>query len=264
MEAISGTSTVREVAATPVVSGAARLDAIVARLKMDGYVVLEDMLPPAIARAMCDRFDELLAERAATADSNRGPHRYQMHVPFTPPFADPLLYENPQVMAILDRVLGTDFICTYFASDTPLPGSDYQRVHTDTRLLFPETAVSLPTYGVVLNVPLVEVTDENGPLELWPGGSHFMPERLDLQALSSEMVSVRLKMRAGSFLLRDLRVWHRGTPNRSARSRPHLALVYTRPWYRFEQPPFEIPLAVYARLSDRARAMLRFNILVED
>jgi hypothetical protein len=70
-------------------------------------------------------------------------------------------------------------------------------------------------------------------------------------------------MPAGSMLLRDLRVWHRGTPNRSVRSRPNLALVYTRPWYRFEQPPIEIPESAYCRLSDRARAMFRYNVLVE-
>ena len=61
--------------------------------------------------------------------------------------------------------------------------------------------------------------------------------------------------------LRDLRVWHRGTPNRSSRSRPHLALVYTRPWYRFEQPPFELSQATYDSLSEKARAMFRFNVI---
>src|SRR5205085_3629148 len=126
---------------------------------------------------------------------------------------------------------------SYLASDTPLPGSDYQRVHADTQLLFPEAIFSAPPYGLVVNVPLVDVTDENGPLEVWPGGTHYMPARMDLERMAKGMVSERLKMKAGGLLIRDLRMWHRGTPNRGTRSRPHVALVYTRPWYRFEQQP---------------------------
>jgi ectoine hydroxylase-related dioxygenase (phytanoyl-CoA dioxygenase family) len=236
---------------------------LVERLKMDGYVVLEDLLPLPLVDAMRERFDALLAERQAAQSSNRGPNRYQMYVPFEPPFADPALYENPAVLQILEALMGPDLICTYFASDTPLPGSEHQRVHVDTRLLFPETPLSLPAYGAVLNVPLVDVTEENGPLELWCGGTHLMPGRLDMAALAPGMASVRLKLNAGSALLRDLRVWHRGTPNRSARSRPHLALVYTRAWYRFEQPPFELSRAAFEALSDRAQAMFRFNRIVE-
>jgi hypothetical protein len=241
----------------------AESEALVARLKMDGYVLLPELIPRPLVERMRERFDALLAERQAAHPSNRGPNRYQMVLPFEPPFAEPALYENPLVLQILEGLMGPDLICTYFASDTPLPGSEHQRVHADTRLLFPETSLSLPAYGAVLNVPLVDVTEENGPLELWPGGTHYMPGRLDMAELAPGMVSVRLKMKAGAGLLRDLRVWHRGTPNRGARSRPNLALVYTRPWYRFEQPPFTLPRATYEALSDRARAMLRHNRIVE-
>jgi hypothetical protein len=248
---------------TEATSPAVDRDQLVARLKVDGFAVLPELIPPPLVERMRARFDELLAERQGAQPSNRGPNRFQMVLPFAPPFADPQLYENPEVLAILEQLMGPDLICTYFASDTPLPGSDYQRVHADTRLLFPETPLSLPAYGVVLNVPLVDVTEENGPLELWPGGTHLMPGRFDLPSLAPGMVSVRLTMKAGAGLLRDLRVWHRGTPNRSSRSRPHLALVYTRPWYRFEQPPFELSRATYDSLSEKARAMFRFNVIRE-
>lgn len=236
---------------------------MVERLRINGWVVLEERLPSDLVDRMRQRFDELLAERAAAGPTNRGASRFQMVLPFEPPFADPLLYEHPRVMEILEALMGPDLICTYFASDTPLPGSDYQRVHADTRLLFPEAQLSLPCYGAVLNVPLVDATEENGSLELWPGGTHMAPHRRDMEELASRMVSARANMPAGSLLLRDLRVWHRGTPNRSSRSRPHVALVYNRPWYRFEQPPFQIRRSIYESLSERARAMFRFNVIFD-
>ncbi len=205
--------------------------------------------------------------------SNRGANRYQMYLPFEPPFADPRVYENDTVLAVVEAVFGNaafaanpeavTSICTYFASDTPLPGSDYQRVHSDTQLLFPENRLSLPAYGLVLNIPLVDVTEENGPMEIWPGGTHLWPGGSDIAALAQEMPSRRVTMNAGSVLLRDLRMWHRGTPNHSDRSRPNIALVYTRPWYRFEQKVPVIPRAAWHEISDRARKLFRHAVLTD-
>jgi len=232
------------------------------RLRIDGYCVLEDTVPLELIERLRERFDQLLEARVQADGPNRGANRYQMFLPWEPPFTEPLLYEHPRVLQMLEMILGQEYIMTYLASDTPMPGSDYQRVHSDTRLLFPELSLSLPTYAVVANLPLVDVTEENGPLELWPGGTHWMPQRMDLARLGPTMASRRLTMRAGSILLRDARAWHRGTPNRGTRSRPHVALVYTRPWYRFEQRPLEIPRAAYEALPEKTQRMLRFNTIL--
>jgi hypothetical protein len=229
---------------------------LVDQVRVNGYVVLEGTLPVAQVAAMGARFQELLDAKAASEPVNRGPSRYQMYLPWEPPFADPALYENPAVMAVVEAVLGADPALVYFASDTPLPGSDYQRVHSDTRLLFPETSLSLPAYGLVLNVPLVDCTEENGSLEFWPG-THLMPGPMDLQRLAPLAPSRRANLKAGSLLLRDPRMWHRGTPNRSLQPRPHLALVYVRPWYRFEQQVPALTTAAFATLSERGKKLLR-------
>lgn len=233
------------------------------QIRLNGYVILENALPLDLIERMRDRFDALLEARIAAEPSNRGSNRYQMVLPFEEPFAHPLVYEHPLVLRVLDRLMGQDLICSYFASDTPMPGADYQRVHSDTRLLFPETVHSLPCYGAVLNIPLVDAAEENGSMEFWPGGSHLNPGRLDMAQLAPLMRSERANMRAGSILLRDLRMWHRGTPHRGTRSRPNMALVYTRPWYRFEQPPFSVRRSVYDALPETVRRMFRFNTIID-
>jgi len=227
------------------------------KIRVNGFTIIERALPIRLIDVLRERFDQLLAAYRESVASNRGDSRYQMYLPFEAPFSSPLLYEHPVVLAITEAVLGQQILWTYLASDTPLPGSDYQRVHSDTSLLFPETIFSAPPYGLVVNVPLVDVTEENGPLEVWPGGTHYMPGRVDMATLAETMVSQRLTMKAGSVLIRDLRVWHRGTPNRGTRSRPNLALVYTRPWYRFEQKPPVVARSQFDALSEKARAMLR-------
>lgn len=237
---------------------------LASQIQVDGFAVLKAMLPADAVAGMRARFELLLAEKAAHDRANRGARRFQMYLPWEAPFADPLLYEHPVVLAVMEAVLGPDPALAYFASDTPLPGADYQQVHSDTQLLFPETTLSLPAYGLVLNVPLVDCTEENGSLEFWPGGTHLMPGAHSLQDLAPLMQSRRANLRAGSLLIRDLRMWHRGTPNRSSAPRPHLALVYTRSWYRFEQETPTLSRSAYNTLSERARRLLRFAHVVED
>jgi ectoine hydroxylase-related dioxygenase (phytanoyl-CoA dioxygenase family) len=233
------------------------LDALADQIRVSGYCVLPGLIPAEKVGPMRRRFDELLEQKAASEPTNRGAHRYQMYLPFEAPFADPELYENDTVLSLCERVMGPDLLLSYFASDTPMPGSEHQRIHSDTRLLFPETTLSLPAYGLVLNVPLVDCTEENGSLEFWPA-THLMPGKSDLEAIAPNVASRRANLSAGDGLLRDLRMWHRGTPNRSDHTRPHLALVYTRPWYRFEQQPPVVPPVVRGRLSERAQRLLRF------
>jgi ectoine hydroxylase-related dioxygenase (phytanoyl-CoA dioxygenase family) len=71
------------------------------------------------------------------------------------------------------------------------------------------------------------------------------------------MQSERPLLRAGSLLLRDLRLWHRGTPNRSQSARPNLALIYARPWLAIDYPPVSIARATYSALPERAQRLFR-------
>ena len=102
-------------------------------------------------------------------------------------------------------------------------------------------------YCVALNVPLVDVDDENGPLEWFVGhdrpGPDTEPERFTAPA--------------GTVLLRDTRVWHRGSPNVGHGPRPMLALLYTRGWYRFPLARPTIDRRVYERLPDPGARLFR-------
>lgn len=232
-------------------------------IRQIGYTLIEDGLDAGLISEMLAAFDPLIEAKRASEPTNRGANRYQMHLPFEPPFAHPMLYENPTVLAILENLFGPDYICTYFASDTPFPGSDYQRVHLDCRLPFPETEYGVPVYSVVLNVPLVDFTEENGPLEVWPGGTHLIGQPKEMERIAQQLPSVQVTMKAGSILLRDARMWHRGTPSRGTRSRPNLAVVYSRGWFRFESQPYriKIPRATYEHFSESVRKMFRYCAL---
>jgi ectoine hydroxylase-related dioxygenase (phytanoyl-CoA dioxygenase family) len=234
-------------------------------IRMNGYVLLDGMIPKDRVDAMRNAFDPLLQAKRDGDPPNRGVNRFQMHLPFEMPFADPILYANHTVLRILENLFGKDYILTYFASDTPFPGSDYQKVHLDCRLPFPESPFGAPVYSVVLNTPLVDFNEENGPLEIWPGGTHMIAQTRDLERMAAKMPSVRLLPKTGSILLRDARMWHRGTPSHGDRSRPNVALVYSRGWFRFENHSYrmKIPRATYEALSPALKPMFRYCAIVE-
>jgi ectoine hydroxylase-related dioxygenase (phytanoyl-CoA dioxygenase family) len=248
-----------------VVRGALSPDALrlaVQRVKADGYVVLESVLSAVFISELRSAFMQRFQEHLARTGSNRGVNRYQMHLPFEAPFIDSRVIANPIALSVIDAVLGPKVVCHYFASDTPMPGSDFQTVHSDIHALFPETDLVVPAYGLVLNIPLVDFRADNGPVEIWPGGTHLAPMNLDMKALAPTMRSECVLMPAGAILIRDLRMWHRGTPNRSSEPRPNLALIYARHWLKTEYPPIPIPSATFENLPTRAKELFRHERIV--
>lgn len=220
---------------------------LAAVLATEGWVVLPDRLPAPFVAELAAAFEPTLARHLAAAGPNRGVNRHQMYLPFEPPFSDQALWGHPTVLAVLDAVLGPDFECTYYGSDTPFPGAEHQPAHQDGGPLFPGWSATPPPYSIALNVPLVDVDPTNGPLELFPGPDEPAPDAEPL----------RCTLPAGSILLRDTRVWHRGSPNVGTAPRPMLALLYTRPWYRFVLDRPAMSAEAYDALPEPGRRLFR-------
>jgi ectoine hydroxylase-related dioxygenase (phytanoyl-CoA dioxygenase family) len=228
------------------------------QVRNNGFVIFERIVPEDLLAAMRASFDQLLSSHMEHHDPNRGAHRFQMHLPFEPPWSDERIVANSFVLPVVEALVGEDCICHYLASDTPLPGSDYQETHPDIFSLFPEWPVALPPYSIVLNIPLVDVTERNGPLEIWPGGTHhYVAERSLVPALAAQMHSEPVLVPAGSLLIRDSRMWHRGTPNRSDAARPNFTAIYSRYWLKLRYRPIPIAREAYERLSERAQQLFR-------
>lgn len=235
------------------------LDRIVDQMKVNGYVVIERLFDEETIHHWHQAYHQLFdpfVQKAAPENTNG---HYRMDLPFTSPFVDENLVTHPIVMQIMEAMLGRDCICQYLASNTCVPGSGYQDIHSDLGPLYPESDVSLPPVAIVLNIALVDFRADNGPTEIWPGGTHLIPEKLNrperIQEAAKEMQSIHIEMPAGSIALRDLRMWHRGTPNRSSEPRPMIALVYFRHW--FGAQPLRIAKSTYDQFSERVQHLFR-------
>lgn len=238
----------------------ATLHSAVQQIRNNGYILFEGVLPSDLIAEMHVTFMRWFDAYTSNTESNRGINRFQMHVPFVLPFIDARIIVSPFVVPIVDALVGEDCICHYFASDTPLPGSDFQDAHPDIFPLFPDTTMIMPPYSIVVNIPLVDFREDNGPLEIWPGGTHhYVASREEIPALAAAMYSERVLMPVGSILIRDSRMWHRGTPNRSNAARPNFAMIYSRYWLKLRYPPIAIPQKTYDSLPERAQRLFRLE-----
>ena len=231
----------------------------------DGFCVLPEHFPPDKLHQWRQSFLPLLEQHISREGhlQNRGPARYYVTLPFTKPFADPCIYEDDDVLAIVERLVGADAVMCQLASDTPLLGSTTQDIHRDALPLFPETGKESPPFQLAINFPLVDVTTENGPFEV-ARRTHMMSKEEGLRRLESGEITLEpMTMKLGDVMIRDVRGLHRGTPNRTRVPRPMVVIGYSRRWLFRPEVSINIPRAMWDQLSIRARHLLRFNPIVD-
>ena len=229
----------------------------VQQMKLNGYTVFESVISPNLIDQLRTDFNHLLHLEVTSKKANRGKKRYQMHLPFVEPFIDQQVIANPLALVVIDAFLGENYICHYLGGNTPLPGAEYQTLHADIHQLFPESDVVLPPYCIVVDIPLVDFRPDNGAMEIWPGGTHLMPTPTDIETVVREMHSEQVIMPAGSLLIRDARMWHRGTPNKSGALRPNMALMYALHWFKTMYPQIGIRQEIYDMLPERSQQLFR-------
>ncbi len=218
---------------------AANLQQAVQAVLRDGYVILRDVIDH-------DHLDRLLPRM--TADSQRliaaeqwgGAGRLPGHLQQAPPPLAPFVFRdivaNPFAIQVTHSILGDGMYNRFYNGNTNCPGSPMQPLHADAEPLWPKLRTAHPPASLIVNVSLVDVTEDNGSTELWPG-THLLSlggeRRVDPETEAqrrTEVPPVRANTAKGSLVIRDARLWHRGMPNPSNQIRHMIAMVYNIHW----------------------------------
>ncbi len=223
------------------------LSSAVAAMREDGLVVLHNAIDPTHIAALRER---MLKEAWAILARPDVPFQFTLgHIQHDPPPETALLFEdvltNPFAGQISAALMGKLPRLTFYSGNTNMPGSGDQPLHVDSGQLWPNMQMAPPPYGIVVNIPVVDMSAANGSTEIWPGTHH--DTRMDVDAgtlrIPEEWQAVRKQTKppvqptvpSGSLLMRDLRLWHRGVPNRSSEPRPMIAIIHWAPWWKTEE-----------------------------
>lgn len=237
--------------------------AAVAAVRGEGFVVIEEAVDLGHIRTLREKLlDDLAALRARPdAPYNWNTGNIQQEPPPFPPYLFRDILVNEFAIQVTSAILGPGLYNGFYSGNTALPSESRQPVHADGGQLWPNLPVATPAFGFVVNVPLVEMNAENGSTEIWPGThldtSVYMLEDIKvkpeaLERRRRETPPIQPEVRAGSILIRDIRLWHAGMPNRTSLPRPMIAMIHWAAWYGWSDTP---------KFSSSARPLLDHPVL---
>ena len=193
-------------------------------LSLNGFVIFRDFLPVDLIEEMHEQFQPLLRGELAQLQKGdtrtlRGRNRMSFDIlryigHLKGPLDDDRFRRNPNVEEIAGAVLGK-WRYGNTKAECPMKDADTMAWHPDV----PNDETRDPSkpprpVRLTFNVPLVDVNDANGPMEVIPG-SHRMHHHGAQNFIYSipQLYTVKILLRRGDALLRDGNLLHRGTPN---------------------------------------------------
>lgn len=225
------------------------------RFQTDGYVILERAIGEGDLSAVKAALAGYEAQRPMGRNNFEGERTQRVYSLAGKGEAFLQLAEHPAVMEVLDATLLPNFLLSTLQSIRLHPGETCQPWHTDDAFYpvpRPRTKLAISTIWA-----LEDFTEENGATQVIPGSHLWANEHPDEK--SHHVVPV--VMPAGSVVIFDGALWHRGGENRSNGTRLALSPQYCQPWLRPQESQLLIvPPRDAARCSPRVRAMLGYSI----
>lgn len=218
------------------------LDAAVAALNEDGIVVLQDVVSRESLETLRAKVleDVALLQSRPDAPYNWNTGNIQQDPPPFPPYLFKDILLNDLAIAVTRALLGPGVKNAFYSGNTAVRSDQRQPVHADTGQLWQNLESPTPPFQLVVNVPLVSMNPENGATEIWPGThrdtavSIHDPIEVPAEALArwrEKRPPFQPTVAAGSLVIRDIRLWHAGMPNRTETPRPMVAMIHTASWF---------------------------------
>jgi ectoine hydroxylase-related dioxygenase (phytanoyl-CoA dioxygenase family) len=196
------------------------------QLAENGYVILERVLSAGEIAEVAAAIEKWERDRPMGRNSFEGERTQRVYSLAAKGEVFMRIAEHPRIVALLDRLLLPNWLLSTLQSIRLHPGETRQGWHADD--LFypvprPRTRLAISTIWAI-----EDFTADNGATEVIPGSHLWGNESPDTRP--HEAVSVI--MPAGSVVVFDGSLWHRGGENRSQGTRLALSPQYCQPWLR--------------------------------
>jgi ectoine hydroxylase-related dioxygenase (phytanoyl-CoA dioxygenase family) len=222
----------------------------------EGYAILPNLLDAETRAAIGTTLEALERDRPMGRNDFEGRRSHRVYSLAGKGSVFLALAEHPAIVALLDRFLLPNWLLSTMQSIRLHPGESEQPWHSDDGFYVVSRPQPAPL-GLSVIWAIEEFTADNGATELIPR-SHRWGEAHPNPAGERSFVA---EMPAGSALVFDAALWHRGGANRSPGTRLAVSPQYCQPFLRPQESQLLIVPPEAARAcSPRARSMLGYSI----
>src|SRR5579862_5132992 len=232
------------------------IQAHVARVRRDGYTVVEDAIAPVLVDALNAALERLEREHDVKPAMNgfEGHRTVRIYnlLRYGAPFEQVPVHES--VLPIVEGVLDSGCLISSLSSIAIDPGETAQPIHADDMVI----PLAKPHSPIVCNSmwALTDFTAANGATRLVPG-SHLKPN----PEYGGRYETIAAEMPKGSVLIWDGALWHGGGANQTDERRMGLAMNYCAGFIRQqENQQLGIPLDRLRGFEPRLRELCGFGI----
>jgi ectoine hydroxylase-related dioxygenase (phytanoyl-CoA dioxygenase family) len=237
----------------------------------DGIIACKGAFGAEWVARLKEDIEQLFAEARARPGGalERGPSRYyvEVHPERVSGFVE--LATHPWVVAVCRAVLGAEYKIVEAGFDIPGPGAMHQPWHRDFASP-PETLIGRRLNSLAFNITTVDVTEDMGPFEIaqgtqWDdltGGDPMFPDKD--KCARYEARAQRKFPKIGDISARSALTIHRGTANRSNKTRPVFVLgVDAADGRNAEKHDLQVTQSYWDALPALVRDHLRCRIVPE-
>ncbi len=229
------------------------VEADLAILERDGYLILEGLLSPQECAKIRAGVTPLLAR------TGRNPfegHRTQrVYSVLNKTRSCDRTVDHPRVLALLDRLFLPNYLLSMLQVINITPGEDAQLLHPDDS--FYPVPRPRPALGAATIWAIDEFTEQNGATVVLPGSHRWDDTRRPTQ--DDERRTAVMPPGSCVFFLGTL--WHGGGANRSGHDRLAVTAQYCEPWLRPQEAFTLSTTRQTARaVSEDIRRMLGYSI----
>jgi len=234
-----------------------QMDEWLASFERDGFVVLPEIIPRPHVLALTEALLRVEAEHGFgyAKTSFEGLKTVRINNLLV---HDELFWTVPlqsEVLGLAERLLDRELLLSSLCSLTLGPGQEAQPLHEDTQQL----PLPRPRAPLAINAiwALSNFTADNGATHVVPG-SHKQPSS---PPYGADIETVQATMEAGSVMLFDSALWHKGGANTTSMRRYALSCYYCAGWLRQQENlQLGIPADVARRLPRRLQELCGYSI----
>jgi len=233
------------------------------KLDSEGYLVIEDLMGPALLDEVRRRVDELFEQEGAQAGSEfkQEPYSRRLANLVDKGAVFERVIKTPRVLECMEYVLGPKFKLSSLNVRSADPLNQWtQPLHADSGAVADERG-----YWVCNSVWMLDdFTRDNGAIRMVPG-SHRWGRAPEADFCAAHPEEILLTGRAGTVVVMNAHMWHGGTANRTAAHRRAMHVYYTR-WDKPQQQYQKrlVRREVQERLSPAARKLLALDDPLND